>query len=305
MNLLDLKKPFEEKDIEWRIGQCGKTNNKIWANCLAYISARAIQDRLDEVFGPCGWKVSYAKLDTGILANIEVLYENEWIGKQDGAEQTEIEAFKGGLSSALKRAGSAWGIGRYLYDLEAGFAEIIEKGNGTRYGKLSDKHGGDVFYWRPPKLPHWALPSHDKQEKEEQKKPPSVHKEMSLPNRAPGASLPNTGEALKMRNDAIDPKWVNYILKTGKTKGETIKSIGIDGAMRYREWLEDKKKSNDKPLRGDALADLNALTAFQQECADANPAKVFRGNTPPPTIEYQEPKWDEEMPKFDSDEMPF
>lgn len=131
-----------------------------------------------------------------------------------------------------------------------------------------------------------------------------------LPNRAPGAATINKTEAASAIMANMKPqtnKWADYTLKTGKTKGQTIKQIGVDGAFRYREWLEEKEQTSDKPLRGDAVADLNALRAFQQECADANPAKVWRGNETPPTIEYESPTWkDEDMPKFDSDEkIPF
>jgi hypothetical protein len=87
---------------------------------------------------------------------------NEWVTKEDGAEQTDLESFKGGLSSAIKRAAVVWGIGRYLYDLEEGYAEIVEKGTkGAHYGKLPDKTGGDQFHWFPPRLPSWALPKQE------------------------------------------------------------------------------------------------------------------------------------------------
>ena len=41
--------------------------------------------------------------------------DGEWIGKSDGADDSNIEAAKGGLSAALKRAAVQWGIARYLY----------------------------------------------------------------------------------------------------------------------------------------------------------------------------------------------
>lgn len=163
MNLSKLSEPFDPKDIEWRIGQAGTGARGVWATCLAYIQSRAIMDRLDEVCGPGNWKVEYRferageGVIPGVIARLGIRVGDEWVFKEDGAEQTDIEAFKGGLSSALKRAGSAWGIGRYLYDLEAGYAEVSEdKKPGWNYGKTKD---GKAFYWQPPKLPAWALPS--------------------------------------------------------------------------------------------------------------------------------------------------
>lgn len=163
MNLKDLGKPFPAEAIEWRLSQCGESNGKIWAMCLAYISARAILDRLDEVVGPENWQVKYSfipgseRVAPGVICELGISCGEQWIWKQDGAEQTDIESFKGGISGALKRAGSAWSIGRYLYGLEAGFATIVDKGTtGALYGKTKE---GKAFYWLPPALPKWALPA--------------------------------------------------------------------------------------------------------------------------------------------------
>lgn len=159
--MFDLKRladPFPSDDIEWRIGQCGQSNGDVWATCLAYIQARAIMDRLDSVVGIDNWKADYVVLPSGVICNLSIRCENGWVTKQDGAEPTDIESFKGGISSALKRAGSVWGIGRYLYKLESGFANIVKKGTkGSIYGKVKDN--GQIFYWLPPALPEWALPA--------------------------------------------------------------------------------------------------------------------------------------------------
>ncbi len=164
LNLEKLKEPFSEGEVEFRLSQSGQTRDgKIWAQCLAYITSRAIMDRLDSVCGPENWKVSYSFVgEKGVICNLSILINDKWITKQDGAEMTNIESFKGGISSALKRAGSAWGMGRYLYSLEATFAEIVpNRVPGSQYGKLKN---GDTFFWIPPRLPTWALPgkTHEK-----------------------------------------------------------------------------------------------------------------------------------------------
>jgi len=156
MNLDKLKEPFAECDIEWRLAQCGETNGKLWGLCLAYIQARAVMDRLDEVCGSENWKVKYDVTASGTICTLAIKVGSEWIEKQDGAEATDIEAFKGGISGALKRAGSVWGISRYLYRLESGFIQVVDKGTqGALYGKTKE---GKTFYWLPPALPSWALP---------------------------------------------------------------------------------------------------------------------------------------------------
>lgn len=151
-----LSSPFQESEIEWRLAQCGFSNNKFWGMAVAYITARAIMDRLDHVFGCENWKVSYLVQDKFVLCDLSIRFGNEWITKTDGAEFTDIEPVKGGISGALKRAGSVWGMGRYLYQLESAFIQVVDKNTtGCLYGKTKD---GKTFNWLPPKLPAWALP---------------------------------------------------------------------------------------------------------------------------------------------------
>lgn len=124
MDVKKLQAPFGTEDIEWRVQQCGSTQQgKLWAIVIPYITNRAIQQRLDDVCGVDGWKNEYTSTpnDKGTLCGISILFvdRKEWITKWDGAEDTDIEAVKGGLSSAMKRAAVQWGIGRYLYKYEA------------------------------------------------------------------------------------------------------------------------------------------------------------------------------------------
>ncbi|WP_274856995.1 Rad52/Rad22 family DNA repair protein [Bacillus methanolicus] len=159
MNLL--KAPFPSKDIEWRVSRCGITNGKPWAMVLAYVTNRAIQNRLDEVFGPAGWKNDFRDFMQGILCTISCYVDGEWVSKSDGAEQTLFESLKGGLSSAMKRAAVQWGIGRYLYNLEETFVEVFSE---RRPGaiRIKDDKQKVYGYWIPPQLPDWALPENER-----------------------------------------------------------------------------------------------------------------------------------------------
>lgn len=163
MNLKLLQENFHPNDIEWRLQSCGKKNGKFWGMCLAYVTNRAIQNRLDEVCGAENWKNEYSKApDGGVLCGISIKCGDgtkEWVTKYDGAENTDIEQVKGGLSGAMKRAAVQWGIGRYLYNLPATFAVIND---GGRYrGKTKEN---EYFKWNPPSLPSWALPNPQEQE---------------------------------------------------------------------------------------------------------------------------------------------
>lgn len=161
--MLKLQQPFPEQDIEWRVQQAGvykEPNGKSngWALVLAYINNRAIQERLDAVFGIDGWENEFTPLpDGGLICYLKCRVGETWIRKGDGADKTAIEATKGGLSNAMKRSGSQWGIGRYLYNLESTFVNLYrEKGNHTH--SHYDKDTKTKYYWTPPKLPEWALP---------------------------------------------------------------------------------------------------------------------------------------------------
>jgi len=109
----------------------------------------------DDVVGIENWQDKYDKVGTATICSLSIIFNNEWISKSDGAEDTNIEAIKGGISGAFKRACSRWGIGRYLYGLTESFAKFVPKGTkGARQCKIEGKY----YHWLPPDLPKWALP---------------------------------------------------------------------------------------------------------------------------------------------------
>lgn len=154
-----LREPFPAADIEWRIQSAGKTaRNEIYAKCLAYLTARAIEERLDEVVGPENWRDEYVPgPGGGVLCRLSIRIGDEWITKEDVSENTAKDAIKGGVSGALKRAAVKFGIGRYLYYLSVDWADINPKGQMYQpEDKKNRKY--PAFRWNPPELPEWALP---------------------------------------------------------------------------------------------------------------------------------------------------
>lgn len=129
---------FPREAIHWRALTMAQSGNKALA--VGYMDARDVQDRLDQVCTPAGWRDSYTETPKGrVIATIEILIDGQWIGKSDGAGDTAVEGAKGGMSDAFKRAAVKWGIGRYLYRLPSVWApcESTEKpqGSGKRYFK--------------------------------------------------------------------------------------------------------------------------------------------------------------------------
>lgn len=150
----------KDNEVEWRVGQCGITNGKAWAKILCYITARAAMTRLDQVLGIENWKSEYEFINIqgndpksdikGVICKLSVRINGEWITKQDGGDFTDIEAFKGGISDALKRAAVSFGMARDLYDLKDVFAlTSLDKKDGYTKAKTKD---GSVFYWKAPSL---------------------------------------------------------------------------------------------------------------------------------------------------------
>ena len=123
-----LKAYFPEEDIQWRI--TATTQDKTKGLAVPYVDTRAIQRRLDDTVGIDGWKVSYRPIEDGFICSLSLKLNNEWITKEDGANMTDYEKIKGGISGAFKRtASSGFGIGRYIYDIPLTWIKIKKQGN--------------------------------------------------------------------------------------------------------------------------------------------------------------------------------
>lgn len=156
-----LSAPFPPDRVSWRVGST--TQDKSKGMALAYIDARDVMERLDAVCGPAGWQRRHPHVTGTTTCEIGLLVgrqftdctgktcqgDPEWIWKTDGAGDTDVEAAKGSLSDAFKRAAVNWGIGRYLYDLKSPWVELELRGRTSvikesEYGKLRnllDHHG--------------------------------------------------------------------------------------------------------------------------------------------------------------------
>ena len=156
-----LQAPFHPDDIEWRVQRESRDGSSVLV--LAYVTNRAIMARLDAVFTPFGWQNSFHEgPQGGLICKIgaRANFNNEpgeWVWKEDGAENTQIEAVKGGLSSAMKRTAVKWGIGRYLYNLTDNWVKLHDtKPSQNAQGQQPGFHKGK--HWPIPMLPSWAIP---------------------------------------------------------------------------------------------------------------------------------------------------
>jgi Rad52/22 family double-strand break repair protein len=139
-----LSEPFAIQDVHFK-PQVVKGNRAL---AIAYIDARAVMDRLDEVVGLGNWQDDYTVLaDGSVMCRLKVRVGRMWITKVDVGSPSEQadggDRMKAAVSDALKRAAVKFGIGRYLYSLPMEWCDFdpVKKQFATR-----------------PKLPTWAIP---------------------------------------------------------------------------------------------------------------------------------------------------
>lgn len=105
-------------DLEFKV-QHGKKGHKGMMLVL-YKTARIDRARLDKVCGPENWQCSFREIFegdklVGVACTISIRINNEWISKTDVGTPSAYDPIKGAYSDAIKRAGTAWGIGVELY----------------------------------------------------------------------------------------------------------------------------------------------------------------------------------------------
>ena len=141
--LAKLKDPFDPSVVSWRVG--ATTPDKTKGIALAYIDARDVMKRLDDVMG-MDWQVRYPFAG---CCDIGLKIDGEWLWRSNGAGETDVEGEKGQYSDAFKRAAVLWGIGRYLYYLPNIWVPLKPQGKSHVLAQ-------------PPTMPGWALPKQEK-----------------------------------------------------------------------------------------------------------------------------------------------
>lgn len=139
-----LAAPFDPDEIKWKPGKV--SGNRCLG--LAYIDARLVQDRLDDVLGIGNWQDAYTIDGSGsVECRLSLKLNGEWITKCDIGSLSEQpdagDKLKAAFSDALKRAAVKFGVGRYLYALKSMWCDFdpVKK-----------------FITNPPELPAWARP---------------------------------------------------------------------------------------------------------------------------------------------------
>lgn len=113
--LTALAKPFPPNEIRFKV-QTSKNGSSL---VVPYVDARAVMDRLDEVFGG-DWYDDYSVVQVGKRVSIECSLTCAGVTRKDVGDIEDSQGggdLKAGYSDALKRAAVKFGIGRFLYSL--------------------------------------------------------------------------------------------------------------------------------------------------------------------------------------------
>ncbi len=201
-----LSAPFDPREVKFKPAVV--TGHRALA--LAYVDARVIQDRLDEVLGVTGWQDEYECLPDGsVVCRLRLRLGDEWITKMDvggpSEQPDEGDRRKAAFSDALKRAAVKFGIGRYLYRLPSQWVDYDPQRK---------------QFTRTPTLPPSALP---RPAQAVRLAPPPAAKEAVA---RPAAHLPANGAELQKRLYDYDAR----LAKQGLIKaGELVKHVVAAG----------------------------------------------------------------------------
>jgi hypothetical protein len=201
-----LSAPFDSREVKFKPAVV--SGNRALA--LAYVDARVIQDRLDDVLGVTGWQDEYECLPDGsVVCRLRLRLGEEWITKMDvggpSEQPDEGDRRKAAFSDALKRAAVKFGIGRYLYRLPTQWVDYDPQRK---------------QFTRTPTLPPTALPRPNQAVR---LAPPSTAKEVVA---RPPSHLPANGAELQKRLYDYDAR----LAKQGLIKaGELVKHIVAAG----------------------------------------------------------------------------
>ena len=234
MDLTKLKAEFPREAIHWRAQSIRKDGTAALA--VAYIDARDVMERLDEVCGPANWQDKYECLANGtVICSVGVNVDNReefpdcWVWKSDGAGKTDIEAEKGQISDAFKRAAVKWGIGRYLYDMPAIWVPCKCRDTGQK-----DKWGNIKWQWLQWTDDPW---NHIKgaEKPAQQQSAPKVQAQARNPN---GAAAPSEPPPLTIPHpvpDGTEAEWRKWISDVSQAAGNcaaTSELAALDEANR-------------------------------------------------------------------------
>lgn len=138
-----LAAPFDPREVKWK-PQVVRNDR---AMVIAYVDARVVMDRLDDVLGVGNWQTAYREMPDGIVCRLRAKVGDTWCEHEDVGSYSEQpddgDKLKAAFSDSLKRAAVHLGVGRYLYRLPHQWVAYDQQKK-----QLA----------QTPTLPPWAIP---------------------------------------------------------------------------------------------------------------------------------------------------
>ena len=258
VDLSRLQDFFPPEEIEWRPDQVfgfsgfadRQSNNyrKGKALALAYVTNRAIQNRLDEVVGPTRWRNEYKPgPNGGVVCGLSLYLRMpdgsfQWVTKWDGAENSNFSPVKGGLSDSMKRAGYQWGIGRYLYRLPTMRLQCeVYDANKNSKGKPKARFDS---WTEEPELPPNFLPEQETKRRTDHPQRRRAEKEFH----ASGHEF--FGDAWEEKRGWV----IRTYAKTNGFAAESTNDLTVQDlrtlSSRMKRKLEQRKQDSQQPQQG-------------------------------------------------------
>lgn len=215
---------FPPQAVEWK-PQSVQGNRAL---AIAYIDARAVMKRLDDVLGVDGWEDRYTVLDDGcVVCTLKCRIAGQWVTKEDvGGESDQKDVGdkrKASFSDAFKRAAVKFGVGRYLYSLPSQWVDYDPQRRA---------------FARAPQLPDWAIP------KREQAAPAAPQSPPTANGTQQGA--PVTREDLQRLADLLEQKgrkWITVCQAFGFRQGMMPADLS---PLQYAEVVQALGEEPDK-----------------------------------------------------------
>ncbi len=80
-----------------------------------------------------------------LIAGIGIKTGEHWVWKWDTGSESNMEAEKGHMSDAFKRAAVKWGVGRFLYDLPIQYVKADTIKTSSNFPNPVDDNGQRIY----------------------------------------------------------------------------------------------------------------------------------------------------------------
>lgn len=213
--LARLAQPFPADVVSWKPQSLYPRDHPTRALAVAYIDARDVAERLDEVLG-LGWSFTWEPDGENVRGSLAIALGDLRVMRADVGEPGDGDdgrTRKAAVSDALKRCAVQFGVGRYLYRLPK-----VWVGYDEQKRQLTEI----------PRLPDWALPK-DKVDSpapppaQEQGKPASG----ANPTAAPSGANPTAAPRAPASGDHAKP--AEIVTSAWRDMLDTLKEGDVTG----------------------------------------------------------------------------